>query len=54
MMLQQSYHPSEPEKFSRLMDLLERMADNTEIYELICRPDREAAIMAKKTIFGEK
>ena len=53
-LLQQSYHPDGQERFVRLMELLEKMVDNTELYALRCRPDREAAILAKKTIFGEK
>ena len=53
-MLQQSYRPASQERFVRLMELLDKMADYTDLFTLCCRPDREAAMLAKKTIFGEE
>ena len=53
-MLQQSYRPASQERFVRLMELLDKMADHTDLFTLCCRPDREAAMLAKKTIFGEE
>ena len=53
-MLQQSYRPASQERFVRLMELLDKMADHTDLFTLCYRPDREAAMLAKKTIFGEE
>ena len=52
MLLQQTYRPKQEEELMKVLQLIKIMGDQLSFYRLKCRPDVEAARVAKEKIYG--
>lgn len=48
MLLQQCYRPDDPEKMLKVLSLLDKLADNIDLYSLGCTMEPEAALVSYK------